>query len=94
MSLRGFPPLQRGDDVHRGQLQVLLLRAARERIGDENYSGGLQLISFEQNPSLVTATFRDSKTGTTVVDSVSSTVATCIQPIDLGVRSISIVQIC
>lgn len=54
--------------IHRGQLQVLLLRAARERIGDENYSGGLQLISFEQNPSLVTATFRDSKMGTTVVD--------------------------
>ena len=54
--------------IHRGQLQVLLLRAARERIGDENYSGGLQLISFEQNPSLVTATFRDSKTGTTVVE--------------------------
>jgi 2-polyprenyl-6-methoxyphenol hydroxylase-like FAD-dependent oxidoreductase len=54
--------------IHRGQLQLLLLRAARERIGDENYRSGLRLISFEQNPSRVTATFRDSKTGTTVID--------------------------
>jgi 5-methylphenazine-1-carboxylate 1-monooxygenase len=54
--------------IHRGQLQLLLVRAARERIGDENYRRGLRLISFEQNPSRVTATFRDSKTGTTVID--------------------------
>jgi len=54
--------------IHRGQLQVLLLRAARERVGDENYRSGLRLISFAENPGRVTATFRDSRTGTTVID--------------------------
>jgi 5-methylphenazine-1-carboxylate 1-monooxygenase len=54
--------------IHRGQLQALLLRAARERVGDENYRSGLRLVSFEQNPARVTATFRHSKTGTTVID--------------------------
>jgi 2-polyprenyl-6-methoxyphenol hydroxylase-like FAD-dependent oxidoreductase len=54
--------------IHRGQLQLLLLRAVRERVGDENYHSGLRLMWFEQNPNRVAATFRDSKTGTTVID--------------------------
>jgi 5-methylphenazine-1-carboxylate 1-monooxygenase len=54
--------------IHRGRLQVLLLRAVRERIGDENVRCGQPLISFEQNSSRVTATFRDGKTGAIVVD--------------------------
>jgi 5-methylphenazine-1-carboxylate 1-monooxygenase len=54
--------------IHRGQLQLLLLRAARERIGDENVRGGLRLISFAQDSDRVTATLRDGITGEMVVD--------------------------
>jgi 5-methylphenazine-1-carboxylate 1-monooxygenase len=52
--------------IHRGQLQFLLLRAVRERIGPGCFRGGLRLISFEQSASGVTATFLDSETGTTM----------------------------
>src|SRR4029077_2398702 len=54
--------------IHRGKLQLLLLRAVREHVGDENYHSGLRLMWFEHNPNRVAATFRDSKTGTTVID--------------------------
>src|SRR5208337_2706134 len=54
--------------IHRGQLQLLLLRAARERIGVDNVRSGLRLISFAQNSSRVTATFRDGDTEATVTD--------------------------
>jgi 5-methylphenazine-1-carboxylate 1-monooxygenase len=54
--------------VHRGQLQLLLLRAVRERIGHDNFRNGLRLASFEQNRDRVTATFSDSEAGTAVLD--------------------------
>jgi 5-methylphenazine-1-carboxylate 1-monooxygenase len=54
--------------IHRGHLQMVMLRAVRERIGEQNFRSGLRLIAFEQNSSRVTATFRDSGTETNVVD--------------------------
>jgi 2-polyprenyl-6-methoxyphenol hydroxylase-like FAD-dependent oxidoreductase len=54
--------------IHRGQLQLLLLRAVRERIGDEYFRSGLRLVAFDQNRDRVTARFRDSKSGTHALD--------------------------
>lgn len=49
--------------ISRGALQVLLLKAARERIGDENIVTGHRLSSFEQDASGVTARFVPRSTG-------------------------------
>jgi len=54
--------------IHRGQLQFVLLRALRQRIGRHNFCSGLRLTSFEQNSDRVTAVFRDSKSATSVLD--------------------------
>jgi 5-methylphenazine-1-carboxylate 1-monooxygenase len=54
--------------IHRGQLQFVLLRALRERAGDDSFRSGLRLTSFEQNTDGVSASFRDDATGTTFVD--------------------------
>lgn len=45
--------------IHRGELQMLLLRATRERIGEENIFTGHHLASFEQDEHSVTAHFID-----------------------------------
>jgi 2-polyprenyl-6-methoxyphenol hydroxylase-like FAD-dependent oxidoreductase len=44
--------------IHRGRLQVLLLEAARERLGDDIRTGW-RLTGFEQRGDAVTATFAD-----------------------------------
>ena len=49
--------------IHRGQLQMLLLRAVRERIGGANFRSGLRLATFEQERNRVIATFTDSQSG-------------------------------
>ena len=54
--------------MHRGQLQMLLLRAVRERIGSNNVRGGLRLFSFAQNRDRVTATFKVGGSATPVTD--------------------------
>lgn len=54
--------------IHRGALQALLLRAARERIGVENIRCGLRLTGFDQRAGQVTARLRDGRTGAEVVD--------------------------
>jgi 2-polyprenyl-6-methoxyphenol hydroxylase-like FAD-dependent oxidoreductase len=54
--------------IHRGHLQMMLLRAARLRMGEDSIRGGLRLISFEQARTHVKATFRDAETGVVVVD--------------------------
>ena len=54
--------------IHRGQLQMLLWQAVRERIGDENLRSGQRIVSFDQDARRVTATFRDVASGTDVVD--------------------------
>jgi 5-methylphenazine-1-carboxylate 1-monooxygenase len=54
--------------IHRGHLQMMLLRAARLRIGQDSIRGGLRLMSFEQARTHVNATFRDTETGAVVVD--------------------------
>jgi len=46
--------------IHRGKLQMLLLRALRERIGPENFRSGLRFTKFEQGGERVCARFRDS----------------------------------
>jgi 2-polyprenyl-6-methoxyphenol hydroxylase-like FAD-dependent oxidoreductase len=54
--------------IHRGQLQLLLLRALRERIGDENFRGALRFTAFEQDRDGVRARFRNTESGTDVLD--------------------------
>ena len=55
--------------IHRGQLQMLLLRAARARLGNDVVRAGLKLVAFEQNQARLTATFHDSRSGENVEDS-------------------------
>ena len=54
--------------MHRGQLQMLLLRAVRERIGSDNVRSGMRLISFAQNRDQATATFKGGGSATLVTD--------------------------
>ena len=54
--------------IHRGQLQFVLLRALRERAGEHSFRNGLRLVAFAQSADEVTATFRDDRTGTTIVE--------------------------
>jgi 5-methylphenazine-1-carboxylate 1-monooxygenase len=49
--------------IGRGDLQMILLTAVKERIGSENVLSGHHLMSFEQDGSAVTAHFTDRKTG-------------------------------
>jgi 5-methylphenazine-1-carboxylate 1-monooxygenase len=44
--------------IHRGELQLLLLRAVHERVGDDNFRNGLRLVSFEENGDRVIAHFK------------------------------------
>jgi 2-polyprenyl-6-methoxyphenol hydroxylase-like FAD-dependent oxidoreductase len=52
--------------IHRGHLQLLLFRAARERLGERNVLGGHHLAWFEQDANGVTARFIDRGTGKTI----------------------------
>jgi 5-methylphenazine-1-carboxylate 1-monooxygenase len=54
--------------IHRGHLQMMLLRAARLRMDEDSIRGGLRLMSFEQARTHVKAAFRDAETGAVVVD--------------------------
>jgi 2-polyprenyl-6-methoxyphenol hydroxylase-like FAD-dependent oxidoreductase len=54
--------------IHRGELQMLLLRTVRARLGEENFRSGLRLTAFEQGNAGVTATFCDSRTGAQLED--------------------------
>jgi 5-methylphenazine-1-carboxylate 1-monooxygenase len=53
--------------IHRGRLQLLLLRSTQQRIGSDNFRSGMRFERFEQTGDRVSAVFRD-KLGTTVVD--------------------------
>jgi len=54
--------------IHRGQLQMLLLGAVRQRIGHENFRSGFRLSAFEQRSDRVCARLSDSATGTELQD--------------------------
>src|SRR5579862_3454886 len=54
--------------IHRGELQLLLLRAVRDRIGDENVRSGLRLTEFEQNADRVRVQFSDRQAGSEQID--------------------------
>lgn len=54
--------------IHRGRLQLLLLRATRERIGHRNFRDGLRLIRFEENHDWVIATFANNTSGALLSD--------------------------
>ena len=54
--------------IHRGVLQALLLRAARDRVGADNIRCGLRLTGFEQHAGKVTVRLRDGDGGADVVD--------------------------
>jgi 2-polyprenyl-6-methoxyphenol hydroxylase-like FAD-dependent oxidoreductase len=49
--------------IHRGELQLILLRATRERIGEGNVRTGARLVGFEQSGGRVRARFSDRETG-------------------------------
>lgn len=52
--------------IHRGELQMLLLRAVTERLGPEGVRPGHQLASFRDLADRVEATFVDRRSGATV----------------------------
>jgi 5-methylphenazine-1-carboxylate 1-monooxygenase len=56
---RGLPAGYRWPQysIHRGRLQMLLLQAARDRIGPENIRNGWRLTAFEDSGDRVAATF-------------------------------------
>ena len=54
--------------IHRGELQILLLRAVRDRIGDGNVRSGLRLTGFEQDDDCVRAHFADRQSGSEQID--------------------------
>jgi len=54
--------------IHRGQLQTLLLRATRERIGDSNFRAGMRFVGLRESRNRVTATFCDSSVASIVDD--------------------------
>ena len=54
--------------IHRGQLQMLLLQAVRDRIGSDNFRTGLKLESFKQDRDRVTASFCDTSSEAKVSD--------------------------
>jgi 2-polyprenyl-6-methoxyphenol hydroxylase-like FAD-dependent oxidoreductase len=53
--------------IHRGQLQMLLLRATRERIGTSNFRSGMRFVSLRERRDRVTATFCDGS-GANIAD--------------------------
>jgi len=57
--------------IHRGRLQMLLLQAVRDRIGDENVRTGFRFLGFEQDRHRVTATFHDTASGTEAANSAT-----------------------
>ena len=54
--------------IHRGHLQLVMLRAVRERIGEEHLRSGLRLTGFEPCGARVRARFVDRKTGLELTD--------------------------
>jgi 2-polyprenyl-6-methoxyphenol hydroxylase-like FAD-dependent oxidoreductase len=54
--------------IHRGELQLLLLRAVRDRIGDGNARSGLRLRGFEQHGDRVRVRFADRQSGSKRID--------------------------
>ncbi len=54
--------------IHRGRLQLLLLRAVRERIGHDRFRSGLTFTAFEQIGQRVQGRFRNRESGAEVID--------------------------
>src|ERR1700738_2023515 len=54
--------------IHRGALQMLLLRAVRERIGHDHFRSGLTFTAFEQIGGRVQGRFHDPESGAEVID--------------------------
>ena len=52
--------------VHRGELQMLLLEAVRERGGDETIVEGHRLVGYDNGADAITAHFEDRSTGAAV----------------------------
>jgi 2-polyprenyl-6-methoxyphenol hydroxylase-like FAD-dependent oxidoreductase len=75
--------------IHRGRLQMLLLGAVRDRIGDENVRTGFRFLGFEQDRNRVAATFRETASGADITshatiligaDGIHSTVRHALYP--------------
>jgi 2-polyprenyl-6-methoxyphenol hydroxylase-like FAD-dependent oxidoreductase len=54
--------------IHRGELQLILLRVVRERIGDSNIRTGLRLTGFEQRGQSIRVRFSDRESGSEFFD--------------------------
>ncbi len=54
--------------IHRGELQLLLLRAVRDRIGEKNVRVGLSLTGFEQDGTRVRVRFADRQSRSERID--------------------------
>jgi 2-polyprenyl-6-methoxyphenol hydroxylase-like FAD-dependent oxidoreductase len=63
--------------VHRGDLQMLLLKAAEERIGRDRIHTGWQCTGFSQDGTQATAHFRNTETGAPLPDRSADVVIAC-----------------
>jgi 2-polyprenyl-6-methoxyphenol hydroxylase-like FAD-dependent oxidoreductase len=55
--------------IHRGELQMMLLRAVRHRLGTDAVRTGLAVERFEDSDARVSVEVRDRRTGRLVVES-------------------------
>lgn len=63
--------------IHRGDLQMILLRAVEARIGKDRLHAGWQCTGFTQGDSKVTVHFRDTETGTTLPGQSADVIVAC-----------------
>lgn len=63
--------------IHRGDLQMVLLRAAQERIGADRIHTGWQCIGAEQDAAGVRARFRNTETGVVLPDQTGDVLIAC-----------------
>jgi 2-polyprenyl-6-methoxyphenol hydroxylase-like FAD-dependent oxidoreductase len=74
--------------IHRGEFQMLLLSAVKERLGDDCVHLGRAFSSFDQDDSSITAHFAIRKSDTSGADSVKGDMIICCDGINSSARKI------
>ncbi len=63
--------------IHRGDLQMILLRAVEQRIGRDRIHTGWQCTGFRQEAGHATAQFRNTETGAALPDEQADVIVAC-----------------